>query len=88
MGIVNIDQLRGDLVLTAARDGLSDAEVKEIGASIKAAIDAGDEEALQGWAAQLGWWRETLASFAPRLRAFEAGIKASRVAECVGECAA
>lgn len=73
---IDTDRLRADLRLTAAREGWPEAEIKEIGAAIKAALDAEDEEALQGWAKQLAWWREMLVSFGPRLRDFEAEIKA------------
>ena len=74
---VDIDQMRRDLRLTADREGWSDAEVKELGAAIRAAIEAGDQEVLRYWAGRLAWWRELLASYAPRLRAFETAVRSS-----------
>ena len=75
---VDIDQLRRDLRLTAAREGWADEVVLEIGARIRAALEAGDEETLSYWAQELAWWRELLSSYAFRLRAFEAGVRAQR----------
>lgn len=73
-----IAQMRRDLRLTADREGWPESDVREVGAAIRAAIETGDEEALQGWAACLAWWRELLASYASRLRAFEAAVKGTR----------
>lgn len=75
---VDIDQLRRDLRLTAEREGWSEAEVREMGTAIRADIDAGNTEALEAWAEQLSWWRRLLTSYAQRLRAFEAAVRAAR----------
>lgn len=74
---VDIAKLRADLRLTAARDSWSDAEIREVGAAIKAAVDADDQEVLSYWATELAWWRQLITDSAPRLRAFEARIKAA-----------
>lgn len=73
---VDLARLRLDLRQTAEREGWSDAEMREIGAEIKSAIDASDDERLRYWAARMAEWRELLASYAPRLRAFEARVRA------------
>jgi hypothetical protein len=78
---VDIDLLRQDLRLTADREGWADEEIKEIGADIRAALDEGNDDRLGYWTARLAWWRELLASYAPRLRAFESRIKAQRRAD-------
>lgn len=78
MEAADIDRMRADLRLTAEREGWSAEEALEIGATIKAAIDANDEPLLAYWAGRLAWWRELLASYGPRLRAFEAGVRAAR----------
>lgn len=73
--MINIEQLRKDVALTAEREGWSREETLEIGTEIRKAIEAGDEEALAGWAEQMAWWREMLASTAPAVRAAEHRIR-------------
>lgn len=58
MDKVNIDQLRQDMKTTANREAWSNADFKEVGASIKAAIDADDQQALRVWAKDMAWYRE------------------------------
>jgi hypothetical protein len=78
---VDVGQLRRDLRLTAEQEGWPDADLREVGAAIKAAIDAGDEETLQGWAGQLGWWRTSIAEVGQRLRVAEQRIRTEQRAK-------
>lgn len=61
---VDLDQLRSDLRYTAAREGWSDAEIKAMGADIKAMIDRDDQEALAWQAEYFAWWRLMVAEVA------------------------
>lgn len=71
----DLNRMRRAFLSAAAWCGWTEADQAEIGAEIKAVVDAGDEEALAYWAERLealaGW-----AHLAALCRAAEARIKA------------
>lgn len=73
---VDLNRMRRAFLSAAAWCGWSEADQAEIGAEIRAAIEAGNEEALAYWSARLeqlaGWTH-----LAARCRAAEARIRAS-----------
>ena len=72
---VDLNRLRRAFLSAAAWCGWSEADQEEIGAEIRAVIEAGNEEVLAWWAAYIeslaGW-----AHLATLCRAAEARIKA------------
>ena len=74
--MADLNRMRRAFLSAAAWCGWSEADQAEIGAEIKAAVDAGNEEALAYWAARLeqlaGWLH-----LAQQCRAAEARIRTS-----------
>lgn len=75
-----IEQMRLDFPLAAKAEEWTAEDQAVIGEAVKAAIAAGDDEALAYWAGRIaeaaGRWR----AWCERVRAVEAAIKAQRVA--------
>ncbi len=77
---VDLNRMRRAFLGAAVWCGWSDTDQEEIGAEIRAAVEAGNEEVLAYWAARLeelaGWAR-----LATLCRAAEARIRTQRAAE-------
>lgn len=78
MEMADLERMRTAFVVAAVWEGWSAADQAEYGAQIKAAIDAGDQVALEWWAEYLEQ-ASGLEHLASCCRAAEARIKASRV---------
>lgn len=76
--MVDLERMRVAFVVAAVWDGWSPADQEEYGAQIKAAIDAGDQVALEWWAEYLEK-ASGLTHLASLCRAAEGRIKASRL---------
>lgn len=77
MSAPEIDRMRADFPLAALAEGWSAGDQAEIGAAIKAAMDAGDAETIAYWSAVLaeaaGRWR----AWCERVRQAEATMRVS-----------
>ena len=71
-----IEQMRTDFPLAAKAERWSAEDQAEIGAAIKAAIDANDTEALAYWSGQIAEAAATWRAWCNRVRLAEARIKA------------
>lgn len=75
-----IEQMRLDFPAAAKAEEWSVEEQADIGAAIKAAIAAGDTEALAYWAKRIADGAARWRAWCERVRAAEADIKARRSA--------
>lgn len=72
-----IEQMRSDFPLAAQAEEWTAEDQAEIGAAIKAAIDAGDAEAVGYWAVVLAEAAARWRSWCDSVRKVEAAMKAS-----------
>lgn len=75
-----IEQMRLDFPLAAKAEEWTAEDQAAIGEAIKAAIAAGDDEALAYWAGRIGEAAARWRAWCDRVRAIEADIKARRAA--------
>ncbi|MBK8161495.1 MAG: hypothetical protein IPK59_23030 [Rhodospirillaceae bacterium] len=73
-----IEQMRLDFPAAAKAEGWSVEEQADIGLAIKAAIAAGDAEALAYWAKRIADGAAQWRAWCERVREAEANIKAAR----------
>lgn len=82
---MDLDSLRADFVTVAddrkARQGWSDADVAELGAAVKTAIDAGAEVDLQAWGEFLSAEATALRESARVCREAEQRVRTQRAEE-------
>jgi hypothetical protein len=75
-----IEQMRLDFPLAAKAEEWTAEDQAAIGEAVKAAIAAGDDEALAYWAGRIGDGAARWRAWCDRVRAIEAAIKAQRLA--------